>query len=190
MSTTERLDLSEFAEANEAKVPWDERARMIRRRFPSTAALDWKRAFDADPELFGRLVRDMLKINAGAPGRPGPRPALSEEDAARRYRQLTGQDYTFLPFPEAFGHLRAGRSIRHLARKVGLDRNQVFRLLNGSVEPAAYDMEQVARAFSLDPSYFVEWRMLAITAALAGRMAEAPEATVGLYRRLKAASSQ
>lgn len=118
------------------------------------------------------------------PGRPGPRPSLDVHEATRRMQQLLGQDYTLLAFPDALRILAGERSIRSLANKVKLDRSTVYRLLNGKIEPDPFWMRQVAAAFGKHPSYFLEWRMLYITAALMRRLEYSPETSVKLFREL------
>lgn len=161
-----------------------ERQRLIAENFPSVHALDWNKAFDNDIDLFGRIVRDILKIEQPQSGRPGPRLALEYEEGKHRLDQLMGEDYTTEPFVEAFKYLAADKSIRQLARKVDLDRNLVFRLLKGQVEPDAFVMEQIAGGFSKHASYFLEYRLLRIKEALGKRMQWAPESTIGIYRKI------
>lgn len=178
-------DLSEFTELTASGgTSWEKRSAKIRERFPSTAHLDWKKAFDNDIDLFGRILRDVLKVDQSQPGRPGPRPALDYKQGVARLRQLMGQDYTCLPFHEAFKILSDGRSIRHLAVKTGLDRNMVYKLLRGDHAPDVYAMSQVAKSFDKHPSFFLEYRIMYIAAALMERMEWAPESTIGTYRKL------
>lgn len=176
--------LSVFGELSRRKAPWDQRVRVIRERFPSIVRLDWNRAFSDDLELFARVLRDILKLEQAQPGRPGPRPSLDVAAATRRMQQFLGKDYTLEAFPEAFRILAGNRSIRHLAAKVGLDRTLVYRLLHGRIEPDAYALDQIANAFGKSPSYFLEYRIAFIVAALTNRLEWSPETTVGLYREL------
>lgn len=182
--TAEKHDLSMFEELNQKKQPWEKRMKVIRERFPSVDNLDYKKAFDEDLDLFARIVRDILKIDQASPGRPGPRPSLDQGQATRRMRQFLGQDYSILPFPEAFRILAGGRSIRQLVVKTGLSRNSIHRLLRGELDPDAYVMEEVARAFSKSPAYFLEYRQMVITKALLQRMEYSPESTIGIYRKI------
>lgn len=177
-------DLSIFDEANATKAPWDKRAALIRERFPSTERLDWKDAFDKDLDLFARVVRDILKIDQAQPGRPGPRPSLDYGQGTHRLRQYMGQDYALLPFPEALRVLTGDLSIRKIAQKTGLDRNLIHRLFRGTIQPDAYEMTQIARAYDKHPSYFLEYRVLFITSAVADRIEGVPEASINLYRKM------
>jgi predicted transcriptional regulator len=76
-----------------------------------------------------------------------------------------------------------------LARKVGLSRSQVFRLLKGVCEPTGWEMEQVARAFKKAPGYFAEYRKAVVVAALAMKLEANPEATVKYWRELAVAEA-
>jgi transcriptional regulator with XRE-family HTH domain len=177
-------DLSVFTEANKKKMSWDERAALIKEQFPSTEKLNWVRAFDNDLDLFARIIRDILKLDQAQPGRPGPRPSLDYGQATHRLRQFMGQDYAMLPFPEALRVLTGGLSIRKIAAKTGLERNLVYRLLTGKVEPDVYAMTQIARAYDKHPSYFLEYQQLVIISSILRRLEDVPEATTSLYRKL------
>lgn len=184
MADVATKDFSEFHELTRQKAAWDVRAAKIRERFPSITQLNWNAAFARDIDLFARVVRDILKLEQAQPGRPGPRPSLDVKDATRRLQQFFGRDYTIEPFPEAFRVLAKDRSIRHLAAKTGLNRNTIHRLLAGSQEPDAFEMDQVANAFGKHASYFLEYRILYIAGAMLARLEWSPETTVGLYREL------
>jgi transcriptional regulator with XRE-family HTH domain len=177
--------LEPFKEINEKKVPWDERIQLIKRQFPSVAALDWHKVFGEDPALMGRIINDIIKVDAAQPGKPGKRPAVDPETAQQRLRQMCGDDYTALPFKDAFKALTHDRSIRGIANKTHLDRNYVHRLLNGTATPTAEVMEQVAVAFNKDPSYFSEYRVAYLFAVLFYKLEQTPEASVAFYRKVR-----
>lgn len=181
MARGKKTDLSELK-----KVAWEQRAAQISKRFESVDKLNWSGALERDMELFGRILRDILKLEQAVPGRPGPRPSLDINDAIRRMQQFLGHDFTLLSFVEAFKILANGRSGRQMARIVDLDRNTIQRLLCGEMEPDGYHMRMVAEGFGKHPSYFLEWRILYITAAIVRRLEWNPEATVGMFRRLDA----
>lgn len=166
------------------KHPWEQRVALIREQFPSIDRLDWYRAFREDPELHGRIIADILKTEAAKAGKPGKRPALDPKEAAERYRQLFGEDFTVAPFTEAFLALVGDRSIRAIAHKTGLDRNYVHKLMKGA-DPTVEAMEKIAVAFKKDPGYFAEYRTLYITGVIARRLEEVPEASVSIYRKVK-----
>lgn len=177
-------DLTKFDGLNKRKkVPWEERRALINQEFPSTVKLDWYRAFE-DIDLFGRILRDILKIEQARPGRSGPRPVLDRETAQVRLRQMMGQDFTELDFTEAVYVLSGGVSQRELAAKVGLDRNLLQRIFSGKRVPDLYTMEVFAEYFGKDPSYFLEYRMAYVLSALGEKMSSAPEMTIDLYKRL------
>lgn len=182
-------DLAIFREANGRKTAMEERVRLIQAEFPSVAELDWKRAFDHDIDLFGRIVRDILKIDQTVPGRPGPRPEPDPERAMASLRQLMGQDYTHLPFCEAFTILADGRSYRQLARKVDMSVMTVHRLRAGQLDPTMIQMSQVADAFGKHGSFFAEYRALVIAGAIVYRLERSPESSIGIYRRLVGVAS-
>lgn len=181
----ERPELAPFTVANSRKMSWSDRVRLIERQFPSTKHLDWKALFDQDIEIFGRILKDVLKADQAAPGRPGPRPGLDHEVAARRLRQFMGSDYSMLPFSEALGVLANGKSYRAIAAKTGLNRNTIYRLQKGMIEPDSFVMEQVAKAYGKHPSYFIEWRVGYVVGALMKKLESDPEISISVYRKLR-----
>lgn len=157
----------------------------IRSQFPSVDTLDWKKAFTADIDLFGRMWKDILKFDQAGEGRPGPRPALDPSTAYLRFRQLSEGEYSMLPFREAVRLLAPRTSIRRIAEKTGLDRNLVHRLMKGQVEPDNYEMELFAAAFGRRPSYFLEYRIGFILMLVHEHMMQYPESSVGPYVKVR-----
>jgi len=176
------LDLTPFEKLG--KVSWEIRSQKIRAAFSTVENLDWDRALEKDMDLFGRVIRDVLKLEQASPGRPGPRPSLDTAEATRRLNQLLGKDYTILPFKEAFRVLARDRSTRHLASLTGLNRNTVQRLLKGDMEPDGFEMSVIAETFGKHPSYFAEWRNLYITNAIMERLEWSPDTAVDIFREM------
>lgn len=168
------------------KVSWEERAALIKERFPNIDEFDWSAALEDDLELFGRILRDILKLEQAVPGRPGPRPSLDVSAATKRIQQLFGDDFTIAPFDEALRVLAGDRSIRHVARITGLNKDTVHRLMRGDIEPDGFIMRQCAEAFNKHPSYFLEWRELYIVKTIMSRLNWSPETTVDIFKKLDA----
>lgn len=185
--------LGHFRELNALpkKVPAAERMKQIKEQFPSVEKLDWNEAFKQDIGLMGAILRDVLKIDLSTrPGVSGPRPGVDPEEGRARLRQLLGQDYTNLPFHEAFEVLAGGRSYTHLARKTGLSRSKVFRLAKNMEQPSVDELRQVAEAFKKHPSFFFEYRTYYVAAAMQQRMEHAPEASITAYRKIVTAAKE
>lgn len=177
-------DFTQFRVLKGQKVPQSVRLEMIHKEFPSTVQLDWAAALSQDVELYGRILRDILKVDQTQPGRSGPRPVLDREIANERLKQFRREDYTELDFRDAFEVLAAGRSHRSLEAKTGLNRNMVQKLLAGKRGPDIVIMEQIATAFKKYPSYFLEYRTAYILGALCQKMSVSPEMSIDLYNRL------
>lgn len=175
------VNLEEYRELG--KVPWEKRMEKIRSDFPYMDQFDWEGEFERDMDLFGRIVRDILKLGQATPGRPGPRPGLDVEKAEKEVRKLFGQDHSVEPFPIAVKGIAPFDSIRQIARKAQVERSHLHRIFKGEKEPDAYTLRAVAYAYGKHPSYFAEWRTFYITCALIRRLEWNPDATIGLYHR-------
>lgn len=159
----------------------------IHAQFPSIRQLDWAKVFAMDLGLWALVWRDVMKQDQAESGRPGPRPSLDPKKGTKRFLQMTGEDYTMLPFPEAIRILSRNASVRALAAQTGIERNTIHRLLTGSIQPDLYEMEQAAKAFGKHPSYFLEYRISTILAFLHAHMLNAPESSVTAYNRVNKA---
>lgn len=171
----------------------EERAKVVTRRFPSTAGLRWAEAFRADPDMLGRVLRDILKEERTAPGHRGPRFGLERTRDMAALDRLRGLDptrhpYSMLEFPITFGLLMGTRSVRHTASKLGWPPSKVDRLRRGTATPTMEDLEHIAEGFERHPGYFLEYRrgaiLEAVTTALGHQPGDATDVTIGLYERI------
>lgn len=167
---------------------WETRYAAIVQQYPSVEKLDWDKVFRLDPTVLGRIINDILKIDQAEPGKPGKRPSLDVDRARDRLRQFEGEDYSLEAFPDAFRALTGDRSLRSVARRVGLSHNNIHRLLTGEVSPAPQVMVQIAQAFDRNPSYFQEYRVAAVVGMMLERLSGSPEQSIAIYRRMKAAA--
>lgn len=184
---TER-DLSAFKAPG---LSWDDRLALIKHAFPHGphAGLDWKVAFDRDVDLAGRILRDVLKADQAVPGRPGPRPALDVSRAEPTVDEWMGKDptarpYSMLPFCAAFKLLIGDHSLRQVERRAKMSRNQLARLLHGDIQPTGEQMEAIAAAFGKKASWFVEYRIGSVAAAIVHKLTTNPEGSVKAYESL------
>jgi hypothetical protein len=183
-----KRDLSRFAEdkvdrnALRKRVPWEQRLQMIQEEFPATRDPNWNQILK-DPDVFARILKDVLKVDQIEAGRAGPRPNLDVERGMRSWSEFRG-DYSELPFVEAFRILARGNSQRVIARKTGISKTRIVRLQQGDDRPSMDDLRAIAAAYTKKPAYFVEYRAEYIIAAIATRLQDEHELTAALYRKL------
>lgn len=166
-----------------------ERRRLLAEKFPSTKGLDWREVFDNDTDLLGHLLRDILKLDMAIPGQAGRRPGLDEKEATPSLDKMLGRDYcerpySLLDFGKTLTLLVGKLSLRTLEFKVGIPRSQLHRLLQGTAKPSLAEMEQVAKAFGKEPSFFFEFRVLTIANVIHNELTDDPEVTVRVYEKL------
>lgn len=183
-------DLAVFADRNSPgkRVNWDERRALLIEQFPAAGDQDWSEIAAMD-SAFERMLQDILKYDQREQGRDGPRPNLDWEKGIQSWRQITGQDYTGLAFPQAFRVVardRSGRahSLSTIARKTGISRSRVHRLINGHEEPDLQSIALVAAAYGKKPSFFAEYRAEIIARRLITILAANPEYSVSVYRKV------
>jgi len=175
------VSLSKF----DKEMSWAERSDLIHKTFPSINNINWVEVFQTDPQVLGRLVNDILKLDGATPGKPGKRPNIAPEQASERLAQMTGEDFSMLKFPEAFKILKADRSVRHLARLCSMNHSEAHRLLMGVKEPNVEIMRIVAQAFNKQPSYFLEYRIAFVVSYMCEIMMDVPETSAVQYMKLR-----
>lgn len=165
------------------RIPWDTILEDVHRRYPSTADDAWADSL-RDYEMLGNLVGGLLRVESKQQDRRGQRPVLTDADRPR-LRLLVGDDYSTLPFPQAFASIAGSLSRTQLARKTGLPRTHVHRLLSGEIMATATDMEAVAKAFHKPPTFFADYRRAVIVWVVDKHLEGAPESTVTLIKQLE-----
>lgn len=175
------VDLSIF----DGKMPWEERRKLLAIVFPQHEKLDWGQVFRQDPTVLGKIINDIIKHDQAKPGRPGKRPSLDVPAAEQSLRVYQNEDFSILPFREAFMALKGTRSIRHMAQRCDLTATMVQRIIEGRANPTTEIMEKVATGCKKSPSYFQEWRVNYILSILAARLDDAPESSIVQYTKMK-----
>ncbi len=166
--------------------PWKERLRQVRKQYPSTAPGTWATAL-RDYELMADVLRTVIQVG-NSPGRRGSRPLPDVEVGTEQLRDLLGENYTTQPFANALATLATlkGTHLTDLARRSGISRSKVHRLMTGAIEPSGEDMERLAAVFKKSPVFWAEYRTAFVCAHFAEFLSASPEASVGIVRRLRA----
>lgn len=151
--------------------------------FPKTSDPAWWRVFLGDnPDVLHRLLGDLYQASSDAATRP---PTLED------LWNLVGPRFTNEPFGAAVRELLGKRSIRWLAGEVHIHQSPLTRLITGerdvvSVRDPQGSMariEAIARALSVHPSYFAEWRRLWVMTLIDTAFERHPNLSVGVYRK-------
>lgn len=185
MGRSGSVDLSEFDQSLTPR----ERKDLISQRFPSVNNLDWSVALQ-DEDLFGRLLRDIVKVDLAVPGKSGPRFGLTRQTGEPALARLVGKDpmagaYTMLPFSEALRHLMGKRSLRGMEAKLGgaISRSRIHKLLKGET-PRVEEIEVIARVFGKLPGFFLEYRVHFVASAVAMNLTARPDASIAAYEKV------
>jgi transcriptional regulator with XRE-family HTH domain len=181
----ERLDQFRKLNKNKEKLPWKERAKIIKKTFPSIEQLDWNQLMSKDINIMGNILRDVWKADVADPNQVGPRTTPSAKEGLAWYKKISGQDFSLLDFCSSFRELAGDRSIRHLTTKTGLKRDYIHRILHGRVDPTMETIEKVAKSFGKDPSFFREYREMYILSTLQSQLAKYPDSSMGIYLKMR-----
>lgn len=176
---------------------WSTIVERVHAHYPATAddGFEARARARMDTDTIAAILKDVLRVGH-SPVRRGQRVMPTPDEGMGRLRQMRGEDYATAPFPIAFRALARGRSFTVLARKTGIDRTRIQRLLTGTrtdaagkrprIKPQPAEMETIAGAFGKSPSYFREWRTLRLARMVEEELASNPELSASLIHRLGA----
>lgn len=134
--------------------------------------------------MIERMLSDIIKQAYAKPGRIGQRPMPKEEEV--NLAALIHGEYTDEPMHVILPKLMPG-SERAFCQKIMIGRRTFQRLLLEPGHPDKYhaDMELVARiakGVKKPPSFFLEYRQMAATAAFIQLINERPGVATRLYK--------
>lgn len=142
----------------------------------------WETFLAENPQVLHRLLADIYSATYGTEKPP------SVHDL---WELMSVPQFSTKPFGEAVFEVMGTRSIRWLARQVGMAHEPTRRLLIGArpivmvndVPGSMKRLEAFARALSVHPSYFVEWRRLWIMSLIDVAFTSQPSLSIGVFRR-------
>lgn len=167
-----------------SKQSWETKEEKIKTTYPEVLDVDWSSVFSKDPDAFTKLLGEVVK-SEGRGSKPGKRPQLKRPEAEIKLAKISASDFSEHDFYTTFKNMCGDRSLMHIATKTGLSKSYVQRLLNRSNNPSLEAMEQIARAFGREPSYFIEYRNAHILGMLNAFLTSSPETSAAWYMRLK-----
>lgn len=146
------------------------------------AAMTW--AFTERPEAMEDMLSDMIKQAHAKPGRIGQRPMPKEEEV--NLDALLHGDFSEEPLHIILPKL-VKTSQRAICVKLYMNRRLYQLMLLPPEDPRKYwpDMhmlQRIADAVGKPPSYFIEWRQMAATAAFVSMINKRPGIATHLYR--------
>ena len=165
------------------KIPWEKKYERIVAQYPEVTDVHWSGLLRSDPDVFARLLGDVLK-SGGRGSKPGKRPQLDRREALARLAKVSDEDFTDVDFHTAFKALAGHLSIRGTAAKTGIGKSYVQRLLQGDATPPFETMEKIATAFNKNPAFFLEYRVAKIHVVLDEMLMSSPETATGWYLKI------
>lgn len=141
----------------------------------------WDRYLADHPDTLNRILADLYQVTTGAKV-----PASLEE-----LWGLVAPSYATDEFPVAVKRLLNGRSVRWLARQIGVTQPYMHRLLTGekpiiSIHDPKGSMrrlELVAKALRVHPSHFAEWRRLWAMSLIDTAFASQPNLSIAFFKK-------
>jgi transcriptional regulator with XRE-family HTH domain len=157
---------------------WDKKIHRLREEFPEIRNINWSEILNSEPEVFRSLAGDVAKSSAPK------KEKASNSTGAQGLAQLTNVDYSELGFLDALDVLWGDRSISDMVFKTGISRQLIYNMKRGLREPTFEEMEQIARAFGKDPSFFLEYRIGKALAAIDVFLQRSPETATAWYLKV------
>lgn len=174
---------------------WSAILARVEQSHPETRSPRWEQLLD-NTDVMAAIIRDLIVIDR-QPARRGARPLPEYDEGRRRLQALFGDDFSIDTFPETFRAITRGQSRTQIARRTGISRTRVHRLLTGlrvdistgdtrPATPSLDEMERIARAYGRRPEHFREYRAQLIAGLVAEHLDRHPERSTLLVRQLAA----
>lgn len=145
-------------------------------------AMTW--AFTDRPEAMEDMLSDLIKQAHAKPGRIGQRPMPKEEEV--NLEALLHGEFSEEPLHIVLPKL-VKTSQRAICAKLYMNR-RLYQLMLLPPEdprkywPDMYTLQRIAEAVDKPPSFFMEWRQMAATAAFVSMINQRPGIATNLYR--------
>lgn len=164
-----------------------------KREYPSVGlGIDeWVSFFDQRPDVLHQILGDIYVVTKFddakrvGQGRDGRRTMPKDANLEELWGMITPR-YSQHPFAEAFKELQGDRSLRAMAFKVGIDHRELSRLIRGQQALTLFVLDQIASKCRVSPAFFLEWRIMYVQKVLGEVMAQRPNLSIGVIKRMKA----
>ncbi len=150
---------------------------------------DWEALLASNPKVLWGLIADVVKAVKAGEGerRTGRRPAASVTSLDELYELLFPPAYTGDDFAQAFRVAIGHRSQGSLAVQCGISQPQLSRMASGHIAPTLRQMEAIASALNVRPTYFREYRAQRIGEIVAAVLEMHPQLSAEAVRDLVSA---
>lgn len=152
---------------------------------------DWLRHFDSHPEIFLKILANIIQASAVQEarrvGEKPPRRVRPKEGILPTALPLIMPRYSMDPFPEALAELRSGRteSTIRFCKRVGIPRRTLDHMLSRKMPLSMYWMKRIADDFDVAPEFFKEYREMMILVAVHRYLDRQPAAGIWFVRTAK-----
>jgi DNA-binding phage protein len=153
---------------------WDKKIHKLRDAYPEIKGINWSKILGTEPEVFRSIV--------GGVGKNGSNKTGTHSESNQKFAQIFNDDYSELPFIEALNVLWADRSLSDMVVKTGVSRQIIYDMKRGKRHPSFEEMAQIAEAFDRDPSFFLEYRIGKVLAAIDTFLVRSPETASSWYK--------
>lgn len=152
-------------------IDWDTKLESIREEFPEVDGIDWAKIFNERTNVFESIAGGVAKKFL--------------IDKNEGLSSLYENKYSDLPFVEALDKLWGDRTVAEMSELTGITPNVIRRLKFGERPPMYEDMEKIAKAFGLDPGFFVEYRIAVVVSAIDRFLKSSPETCIVWYKKVR-----
>lgn len=152
---------------------------------------EWVDFFDERPDVLHAILGDIYVVTKfddakrEGKGRDGRRVMPKDANLADLWDMITPK-YSMDPFAIAFKELQGDRSLRAMSFKTGIDHRELSRMLLGKQILTLYVLDTIATKLRVNPSFFLEWRIMYVQQTLGEIMQAKPNLSIGVVKRLTA----
>lgn len=159
---------------------WETRKDRVKDVYGDVLTADWSELSDGQAdEALSELIGSMLKARQRRIKKEGGIYNPSVE-----LRRIARDHFSRDSFSIAFREVAGDRSMQHIARLTGLSKSHVQKLLANKYSPSLETMQSIANGFSIDPSFFKEYRIGMVVKELVEFLENNPDSSVIWYLKV------
>lgn len=151
---------------------WDKKIKNLREIYPKINNINWSEILKEEPEVFHSVVNGISKTNKNNANN-------------LKVAKIMDTNYSELNFIDSLNVLWGTMSFRAMSEKTGIPLASIQKIRSGDMTPSYETMEQIAKSFNIDPSYFLDYRIAKILSCIDSYLTNSPETATSWYKKIE-----